>query len=385
METSESHSNESESPNDDILHDVVVVGGGAAGIGVAVALQDAGIEKMLVLEQRTVGASFEAWPAETRFITPSFPTNSVGMLDLNAVVIGSSPALSLGVEHPSGAAFADHLRAIAAYFELPIRENTHVEQVQAVDGIYVIRTANGLLRARHVVWAAGEFHYPQLKGFAGSQHCRHTATVPSYEELEGDKFVVIGGYESGVDAAYHLSKRGKEVILIDKESPWESKSHDPSISLSTFTRERMREPHFVEKVKLIPNTPIVSVAHGEGGYTATGVGEIQFTSDVPPLFAGGFEGSLKLVSELFDSREDGFPHLTDDDESTISPGLFLCGPAVRHGNHIFCFIFKYRQRFAVVAKAVATSLGLEAEGLETYRQWGMYLDDLSCCGQDCVC
>jgi hypothetical protein len=52
---------------------------------------------------------------------------------------------------------------------------------------------------------------------------------------------------------------------------------------------------------------------------------------------------------------------------------------------MFCFIYKYRQRFAVVAKSIATSLGLPADGLEMYRQWGMYLDDLSCCGQECVC
>ena len=58
---------------------------------------------------------------------------------------------------------------------------------------------------------------------------------------------------------------------------------------------------------------------------------------------------------------------------------------MRHDKHVFCFIYKYRQRFAVVAKAIATSLGLPAEGLEVYRTWGMYLDDLSVCGEDCAC
>ena len=91
------------------------------------------------------------------------------------------------------------------------------------------------------------------------------------------------------------------------------------------------------------------------------------------------------MHNLFEPREDGYPLLSDDDESTITPGLFLCGPAVRHSNHVFCFIFKYRQRFAVVAKAIATSLELPAEYLEAYRDWGMYLDDLSCCGEECVC
>jgi thioredoxin reductase len=91
------------------------------------------------------------------------------------------------------------------------------------------------------------------------------------------------------------------------------------------------------------------------------------------------------VKDLFESREDGFPLLSEHDESTVVPGIFLCGASVRHDNHVFCFIYKYRQRFAVVAKAIATSMDLEAEGLEMYRMWGMYLDDLSCCGQECVC
>ena len=39
------------------------------------------------------------------------------------------------------------------------------------------------------------------------------ATVPSYAELDGDDFLVIGGYESGVDAAYHLADNGKKVIV----------------------------------------------------------------------------------------------------------------------------------------------------------------------------
>ena len=95
--------------------------------------------------------------------------------------------------------------------------------------------------------------------------------------------------------------------------------------------------------------------------------------------------SHKLVADLFERRDDGFPLLSEHDESTIVPGVFLCGPTVRHDDHVFCFIFKYRQRFAVVAKAIATSLGLPAEELEEYREWGMYLDDLSCCGVECVC
>ncbi len=369
----------------EVVYDVVVVGGGAAGVGVSVALKDAGIENFVICERHTVGASFAAWPAETRFITPSYATNSIGMLDLNSIAIGTSPAFSMGVEHPTGEAYAMHLRAVAHYYGLPVRQGTDVMQVAKVGDTFLIETADETLKARHVIWAAGEFQYPRLSGFAGSQLCRHTATIASYEEVEGDDFVVVGGYESGLDAAYHLARRGKRVRLFDIGCPWEEESSDPSIALSPFSLERMREEPFARNVELFPNTPVESVARVGAMYeVATRDGD-RFQTQAPPLLAGGFEGSHRLIADLFEQRDDGSLLLSEDDESTIVPGMFLCGPAVRHNDHVFCFIFKFRQRFAIVAKAVATSLGLPAEVLEEYRKWGMYLDDLSCCGVQCAC
>ncbi|MEM0925544.1 MAG: NAD(P)/FAD-dependent oxidoreductase, partial [Planctomycetota bacterium] len=208
-------------------YDVVVIGGGAAGVGVSVALRHAGIENFVVLERETVGASFAAWPAETRFITPSFPTNSIGMLDLNSIAIGVSPAFSLEVEHPNGQEFASHLRGIAQFFEIPVQPHTDVLRVSKVGEDFRVDTEEETIRAKHVIWAAGEFQYPRLGGFDGSGLCRHTATVDRYEELEGDDFIIIGGYESGVDAAYHLSARGKRVRLFDMSCPWKDESSDP--------------------------------------------------------------------------------------------------------------------------------------------------------------
>ena len=365
--------------------DVVVVGGGAAGVGVSIALKDAGVEELIVLERHEIGASFARWPAETRFITPSFPTNSVGMLDLNSIAIGVSPAYSMQVEHPTGPAYAKHLARVARYFEVPVKEQTNVEKVAPVEEGFRIVTDGGVIWAKHVVWAAGEFQYPRLLAFVGALHCRHTATVASYGDLEGEAFIIIGGYESGVDAAYHLACRGKEVLLLDSGCPWAEDHSDPSVSLSTYSLERMRDPRFVEHVELAPNSLVTEVHEVDGGFKVVTEDGTVFGVDAPPLLAGGFIGGHGLVADLFTPREDGFPLLTKDDESTLVPGVFLCGPAVRHENHIFCYIFKYRQRFAVVAKAIATSLGLSAEGLEEYREWGMYLDDLEVCGEDCVC
>ena len=373
------------SANRDIVYDVLVVGGGAAGIGVGVALKDADIDNFVVLERHTVGASFALWPAETRFITPSFPTNSIGMLDLNSIAIGSSPAHVIGVEHPTGEDYEIYLRAVAKSFELPVHQHTEVLEVAKDGDVFFVKTNGEDYRAKHLIWAAGEFQFPRIAGFEGSHLCQHTVTIPSYSELEGDDFLVIGGYESGVDAAYHLAQLGKRVRVFDEGCPWESESSDPSVALSTYSKERIGDARFVEHVELLANTSIESVKRDGTLYEVTAQNGDRFKTGVRPILAVGFEGGHGQISHLFEQRDDGFPVLSEHDESTKVPGIFLCGPAVRHEQHVFCFIYKYRQRFAVVVKAIATSLGLPATKLESYRNWGMYLDDLSCCGEECIC
>eukprot|EP00752_Nemacystus_decipiens_P015023 g13379.t1 len=322
-------------------YDAVVVGAGAAGVGVAIALKDAGLENFAVLERGRVGASFAAWPKETRFITPSFATNSVGMLDLNSIAVGVSPAFSLKTEHPTGLDYTAHLRGVAKYFDLPIRENVSVLRITKLDRDFVIDTADETMRAKHVIWAGGEFQYPRLDGFPGSELCRHTATIGSYEELEGDEFAVIGGCESGVDAAYHLAGSSKRVRLFDQACPWEEESSDPSAALSTYSLERMRDEWFEQYVELLPNAPIESVALTDERYEITTSDARWFHCDTQPLLATGFAGSHKLVENLFEQREDGCPLLNENDESTIFPGMFLCGPATAASLCWIASVFAY--------------------------------------------
>ncbi len=366
-------------------YDVIIIGAGAAGIGVAISLCHVGVENFLVIDRKTVGSSFANWPAETRFITPSFPSNSIGMLDLNSIAVGVSPAYSMRIEHPTGSDFAEHLQSLSNFFELPVAENTNVTKIEKDGDIFTVETESGTLTAKNVIWAAGEYNYPSVAAFDGGDLCLHTSLVDKYSALEGDDFLIIGGYESGIDAAYHLARNKKKVKVFDTECPWGDESSDPSIALSTYSFERMRHSSFGKNVELFAETRIKSVSKSGDTYNITTEDNQVFSTTTQPLLATGFEGSHKKVPHLFNERDDGFPEVNDNDESTKTPGLFLCGPALRHDGHIFCFIFKYRQRFGIVAKTIAESLGLETEEfVSAYRSWGMYLDDLSCCGQECL-
>ena len=366
-------------------YNTIIVGAGTAGIGVTIALQHAGVEDYLLVDRAEVGSSFAAWPAETRFITPSFPSNSIGMLDLNSIAIGVSPAYNMRVEHPTGAEYAEHLQNLVNYFELSTLTQTNITSIEKNGDVFHLKTDTMTLVATNVIWAAGEYQYPSQNAFTGSELGRHNSTVAKYGDLEGDDFLVIGGYESGIDAAYHLAKSGKKVKVFDINCPWGDESSDPSIALSTFSYERMLHPSFEENVELFSETTIKSITFDNDTYELTTEDGRSFKSKVQPLMASGFEGGHKFVDHLFEQREDGFPLLTERDESTIVPGMFLCGPAVRHEREVFCFIYKYRQRFGIVAEAIASSLDIPTEEfIKAYRGWGMYLDDLSCCGQECL-
>ena len=373
--------------------DIVIVGAGAAGLGFGVTLRDLGIKNFVILDREAVGASFLRWPRQTRFITPSFNSNQFGGLDLNAVCLQTSPAYSVGVEHPTGEEYAGYLRGVAKHFDLPVETGVDVLSVSTrarrkglrVYKSFRVKTSRGEVRARFVVWAGGEMQYPRTQGFHGAELCLHYSKVTSWDDLNGDERCIIGGSESGVDAAVALAAAGRRSVVFDREEPWKRKGSDPSQLLSPFTKARLNSAMDSGRVKLRGGSTVIGVRRNDNGYRlALADGGVVHCAE-KPILASGFVGSASLVRSLFEWRDDGFPLLTENDESTVTKGLFLVGPQVRQGDVIFCFIYKFRQRFAVVANQIASRLRISTEPLEVYRHYGMYLDDLSCCGDDCAC
>jgi thiol-disulfide isomerase/thioredoxin/thioredoxin reductase len=431
--------------------DVVIVGAGASGVGVAIMLtRTFGLDPkrvMLIERGDSVGETFRRWPAEMRFISPSFNQQGwTASFDLNSVSYGTSPAFTLHAEHPTGEQYATYLSALAEAAELRVRTSTEVTAVRpsatGSGGFEIDLASRDLfdggsskpqpLQSRYVIWAAGEFQYPRASAtmFPGSEHCLHNSSVRSWTELPGDDFVVIGGYESGMDAASNLATCGKRCTVVSSTAFWRVTSQDPSTELAPYTAERVRTacasptpPRLLAplRVSAVERLPGGGGGDNEGGYVvrarwgapvehksnkhrtpAPGAteGELKEGAEVslrtpqPPLLCVGFEGSIVagVAKGLFEWPQnkdgggctEGSPLLTEHDESTKTPGLFLVGPAVRHGELSFCFVYKFRQRFGVVADAIARGLGRDTtQDVETCRKMNMFLDDFECCKAAC--
>ena len=370
---------------------VLIIGAGPAGIGTASALKEAGVEEMLVVDSRQIGASFINWPKQMSLLTPSFHSNSFGFTDLNAIDPETSPADFLRTQHPTGEQYAKYLQAVAGYHELDVRCGVEVSAICKKDEKFIVTTNQSDIFADIVIWAAGQFFYPKDAVFPGANLALHSSKVDDWSDLQGDEFVIIGGYESGVDAALNLVNLGKSVCLYARGEPWTSDHPDPSRSLSPRTLDRLREilqsPQKMKNLNLFKNADIRKLEESHGWWTLYDQDDIPSVSRTRPILANGFHSGLGLVASLFKHDENNLPVFSEAaDESTITKGLFYSGPALVHRNSLFCFIYKYRARFGVIAREIALRLGKENvdEKLKSYEKAGFMNTDLDCC-TECEC
>ena len=367
--------------------DVLIVGAGPAGLGCVIALRECGVENMLVVDREGVGSSFEKWPQQMRMITPSFHSNPYGQADLNAITPHTSPADYLRTEHPTGQEYARYLSSLALHYEIPLRSGVEVKGIEKKGDTFHISTDAETMRSRFVIWAVGEFLHPHDGGIEGAELCRHNSTIADWRDLPGVEHAIIGGFESGIDAAVHLARAGKSVHLLSRGEPWHQDSPDPSRTLTPFTRDRLKSAYLeaTGSIRLYKNAEIVRVEKKDECFVLTDGDGIPFEISTTPILCTGFRGALRGVEAHFHD-ENGKPVFSEAaDESLVTPGLFYSGPALQHRGTLFCFIYKFRGRFGVIAREIAERLDLEWSGaLQLWWQRGFLIEDLACC-TDCTC
>lgn len=368
------------------LCSVTIIGAGAAGIGLGAIFEKAGFKDYVILEKDTIGSSFKSWPSYMRFISPSFTGNSFKALDLNAITPDTSPAFTLKTEHPSGSLYAEYLGLVADYFKVNIEEGKKVYDIESSDNNFIVYTEGGdRIKSRFVVWAGGEFNFPNMPSFPGSDKCIHSSSAFSVDE---DEVVIIGGFESGMELAVHLLSENKKVTIIDRSEPWKVSTSDSSLSLAPYTLDRIGPYWESDRLKLIGNSEVKKVTFRKDKYVTHTKDGKKIESKSRPILATGFKDLPDFMNKHFSRNPEGCIDLTNNDESIKVKNLFLVGPKVRHDAAIFCFIYKFRQRLPIVFEVVAERMGLPKgykDVIEEYKNAGMYMDDLSCCSDECIC
>lgn len=188
-------------------HDVVVIGGGQAGLVMSALLQQRGFEHV-VLERHRIG---ERWRTERwdslRF---QFPNWSIRM-----------PGYCYAGSDPDGFAHYREILALLQQYAVatraPVREQTEVVRLAEDERGFILSLADGAIRARRVVVATGPFQrpcIPQLSRGIPPRVLQIDATrYRSPSALPPGGVLVVGSGASGVQIADELVRAGRHVYL----------------------------------------------------------------------------------------------------------------------------------------------------------------------------
>ncbi|RZS64324.1 putative flavoprotein involved in K+ transport [Agromyces ramosus] len=192
--------------------DVLVVGGGQAGLAVSHGLAASGVDHV-VLERDRLGSAWDGRWDSFRLVTPNHTIRLPG-----GEYRGDEPDGFLARDE-----IAEHLRRYAASFGAPVVEGTRVDALRADDGGFTAETAAGRLRARRVVVCTGAYQRAHRPAFVADLE-RELPVVAATEyrspaSIPDGRVLVIGGGQTGCQLAEELVRAGREVVLAASRAP----------------------------------------------------------------------------------------------------------------------------------------------------------------------
>jgi putative flavoprotein involved in K+ transport len=195
-------------------HEVVIVGGGQAGLAMSWNLQQLGIQHIVVEKHRAMHVwRTQRWDSFC-LVTPNW------QCDL--------PGHPYRGKDPHGFMKKDEIVEYLAGYEkavnAPIHEGVAVQRVtRNADGGFDVETSAGRCTAGQVVVASGGYHTPIVPRFAERLPANivqmHSEQYRRPDALPPGKVLVVGSGQSGAQIAEDLHLAGREVVLAVGDAP----------------------------------------------------------------------------------------------------------------------------------------------------------------------
>ena len=276
------------------LYDVVVIGGGPAGLTAALYLARARY-RVVVVEKDHFG----------------------GQITITSEVVNFP-----GVERTSGAALTESMRKQAESFgaEFLLAEVTGLD---LTGDVKTVRTSRCDLKCFGVLLATGA--HPRMVGFQGEEQFRgrgvaYCATCDGEFFTDKDVFVVGGGFAAAEESVF-LTKYARHVTILIRGD---------GFTCAQATADAARNH---EKITVLTNTVVEEVSGDTAlrfiRYRNTKTGQVtkHHAADGETfgvfVFAG-YEPATELVQGLADLNEQGYI-LTDRSQKTTADGLYAAG------------------------------------------------------------
>ncbi|MFG2568154.1 ArsO family NAD(P)H-dependent flavin-containing monooxygenase [Streptomyces sp. NPDC048567] len=194
--------------------DVVVVGGGQAGLAAGYHLRRRGLDFVILDAGAAPGGSWQHMWDSLHLFSPAEHSSLPGRL---------MPAQA-GETYPGAAHVVDYLADYEHRYDLPVQHGTRVDAVRRDADRLRVEADAGIWRAKAVLSATGTWSRPFLPAvpgrsvFTGRQ--LHTVNYRSPSHFAGQRVVVVGGGNSGAQIAADLALDGDaEVTWVTQRPP----------------------------------------------------------------------------------------------------------------------------------------------------------------------
>lgn len=180
--------------------DVIVVGGGQAGLAVGYYLRRAGVDFLILDDQPAPGGAWQhVWPSLRLFSPASYSSLAGWMMPPTG-----------DDRFPDAAHVVDYLTRYEKRYDLPVVRPVRVSSVALVDGGRLsVRTDGGTATARALVSATGTWSRPYVPAVPGRDTFRgrqlHTVDYNGPAPFAGQRVAVVGGGNSGAQILAELS------------------------------------------------------------------------------------------------------------------------------------------------------------------------------------
>jgi putative flavoprotein involved in K+ transport len=191
--------------------DVVVIGGGQAGLSVGHYLAQRGLRFVILDASERIGDSWRKRWDSLRLFTPSRFCGLSGM-----------PFPAPPDSFPTKNDMADYLEAYAARFRLPVRSGVRVEHLTKREGRFVMMAKGRCIEADQVVVAMASYQRPRVPDFAPELRPEivqlHSADYRNPSQMKPGPVLIAGAGNSGSEIALELSARGHRVWMSGRET-----------------------------------------------------------------------------------------------------------------------------------------------------------------------
>jgi putative flavoprotein involved in K+ transport len=178
---------------------VVVIGGGQAGLSVGYCLARHGLSFVILEANARVGDSWRKRWDSLRLFTPAKYDGLIGLPF-------PAPAFSF----PTKDQMADYLEAYARQFHLPVRTGVKVDRVWRDGTRYVVEAGDRRLEADHVVVAMATYQQPRIPDFASNLDPGivqlHSSQYKNPGQLRPGDVLLVGAGNSGADIALEVAR-----------------------------------------------------------------------------------------------------------------------------------------------------------------------------------